>query len=246
MEKINPRLEKLAFLLTQMDKIHLREAAQILKVSEMTIRRDLAAHTGSMMLLGGYIVLDPQKSGGNYQLFEHQSKNIAQKMMLGKQAAALIEENDVVFFDCGTTIPFVISHIENHIKFTALCCSINAFLALQEKPHCHIILCGGRYSQHNSFLTPLQTAGELDLVCTTKAFISAAGVDLEQGVSCFNFDEARTKRQAMNKTQQRILVADCTKLHRVEQAFIAPLNEFDRFICDDLPKAFEQKLIQVG
>lgn len=243
MEKLNPRLEKLAFLLTQMDRIHLRDAAKILNVSEMTIRRDLNSHTGSIMLLGGYIVLDSQKSGGSYQLCEHQSKNIAQKMKLGKLGAALVEENDVVFFDCGTTIPFVISQIENHIKFTALCCSINAFVALQEKTNCQIILCGGNYSRHNAFLKPIQPLSELDLVCTNKAFISAAGVDLTYGVSCFNFDEAKAKRQAMNKTRCRILVADSLKLHQVEQAHIGQLNEFDHFICDEpLPVAFKEKL----
>ncbi|NBI12791.1 DNA-binding transcriptional repressor DeoR [[Haemophilus] felis] len=240
MEKVNPRLEKLAFLLTQMDRIHLRDAAKMLNVSEMTIRRDLSTHTGSIMLLGGYIVSDSQKGGGNYQLFEHQSKNIAQKMELGKLAASLVEDNDVVFFDCGTTIPFIISQIENHIKFTALCCSINAFVALQEKSNCQVILCGGNYSRHNAILTPIQTVSELDLICTNKAFISAAGVNVEQGVTCFDLKEAQIKRKAMLKTQQKILVVDSFKLNRVEQAYIAALSEFDRIICDQpLPAEFQ-------
>lgn len=53
---------KIRLLLKQMDKIHLRDAATILNVSEMTIRRDLASDTGSVVLLGGYIVKNPQKT----------------------------------------------------------------------------------------------------------------------------------------------------------------------------------------
>ncbi|MDO5054249.1 MAG: DeoR family transcriptional regulator, partial [Pasteurella oralis] len=88
MDKMNSRIQKLEFLLKQMDKIHLREAAEILKVSEMTIRRDLSSCASSIILLGGYIVKDPKKQGNKqYQIFEHQGKNTAEKMQLAKIAA---------------------------------------------------------------------------------------------------------------------------------------------------------------
>ena len=64
-KKIQSRIQKLEFLLKQMDKIHLRDAADILGVSEMTIRRDLNAYTGSVVLLGGYVVKNPQSEPGD-------------------------------------------------------------------------------------------------------------------------------------------------------------------------------------
>ncbi|TDQ57587.1 DeoR family transcriptional regulator [Mesocricetibacter intestinalis] len=239
-KKAQSRIQKLEFLLKQMDKIHLRDAAEILNVSEMTIRRDLNAHTGSVILLGGYIVREAPKSAENvYQIFEQESKNIAQKMHIGKLAADLIRENDIVFFDCGSTIPFIASQIDNALKFTALCCSINTFMLLQEKPQCEVILCGGHYSRNNSFITPIQLSTELDALCTDKAFISAAGVDPKQGATCFNLDEARTKQKAMAKSRQNILVFDHSKLNQVRQAYIAELAQFDLLICDQgLPEDF--------
>ncbi|MCK3657983.1 transcriptional regulator [Pasteurellaceae bacterium Pebbles2] len=234
-KKAQSRLQKLAFLLKQMDKLHLRDAANILNVSEMTIRRDLSTNTGSIVLLGGYIVNDPQKNNdNNYLIFEQETKHIAEKMHIGKLAADLVQEGDVVFFDCGSTIPFVASQINSSLKFTALCCSINTFMVLQEKPHCQVILCGGNYSRHNSFLTPIQLSNELDAICTTKAFISAAGVDLEQGVTCFNFEEAKTKQKAMAKTKQSILVFDDSKVNKVQQAYVGELQQFDLFITNQL------------
>ncbi|WP_386691682.1 MULTISPECIES: DNA-binding transcriptional repressor DeoR [unclassified Lonepinella] len=239
-KKTQSRLEKLEFLIKQMDKLHLRDAANILNVSEMTIRRDLNTSTGSVVLLGGYIVKDPQKPNENgYQIFEQETKHIAEKMQVGKLAAELVQENDVVFFDCGSTIPFIASQINTSIKFTALCCSINSFLLLQEKPNCDVILCGGHYSRHNSFLTPIQVNTELDAICTTKAFISAAGVDSQQGVTCFNLDEAKTKHKAMAKTQQSILVFDHSKINKVQQAYVGDLVQFDLLVCDQtLPAVF--------
>lgn len=239
-KKIQSRIQKLEFLLKQMDKIHLRDAASILNVSEMTIRRDLNTQPGSILLLGGYIVMDRQKNpDNNYQIFEQENKNIAEKMQIGRIAADLVQENDVIFFDCGTTIPFIISQIDSSLKFTALCCSINSFLLLQEKTNCEVILCGGHYSRHNSFISPIKVQTELDMVCTNKAFISAAGVDFQQGVTCFNFEEAQTKQRAMAKTKQKILVFDSSKLYKAQQAYVAELHQFDQVICDQtLPKEF--------
>lgn len=244
-KKIKSRIQKLEFLLKQMDKIHLRDAANILNVSEMTIRRDLNTETGSVVLLGGYIVRDPQKNSdnNNYQIFEQETKHIAEKMEVGRLAAELVKEGDVVFFDCGSTIPFIASQIDASIKFTALCCSINTFMVLQEKPHCEVILCGGNYSRNNSFLVPIQLKNELDVICTTKAFISAAGIDAKKGVTCFNFDEAKTKEKAMEKTKESILAIDSSKINQVQKAYINDINKFDRIVCDQpLPSIFFSKI----
>lgn len=238
--KTHIRLRKLTFLLKQMEKIHLHEAAKLLDVSEMTLRRDLREENCDITLLGGYAVLSNQHKNANYyQIFEHQDRNIAEKMRIGKLAADLIIEDDVVFFDCGTTIPFIASQISPSLRFTALCCSINTFLALQDKPHCKLVLCGGEYSRDNSFFTPLDEANELLSFCYNKAFISAAGVDVKQGVTCFNLQEARVKKIAMAKSQKNILVFDHSKINQIQQAYIASLSDFNLVVCDqNLPKAF--------
>lgn len=239
--KVNSRIQRLEFLLKQMDKLHLRDAAEILNVSEMTIRRDLNSTESSVVLLGGYIVSKShRKEGSQYLIFEQQNKNVAEKMQVGKMAADLVEEGDVVFFDCGSTIPFIASQIKSSLKFTALCCSVNTFLVLQEKPNCRLILCGGDYSRDNSFLTPVQNFTEVDAVCTTKAFISAAGVDAKQGVTCFKLNEAQLKLKAMAKTQQAVLVIDHSKIGKIRQAYVGELRQFDRIICDQaLPESFQ-------
>ncbi|SUC29606.1 Deoxyribose operon repressor [Providencia rettgeri] len=57
--KQKERLRRLSECLKRSGRIHLKEAARILEVSEMTIRRDLSADAEGpipMSLLGGYIV----------------------------------------------------------------------------------------------------------------------------------------------------------------------------------------------
>ncbi|OOF62973.1 DNA-binding transcriptional repressor DeoR [Rodentibacter sp. Ppn85] len=233
--KASFRIKKLELLLKQMDKVHLREASAILNVSEMTIRRDLVS-TKSMSLLGGYIINEVKN---NYFLLEQQDKNVIEKMEVGKLAVSLIEDGDVVFFDCGTTITSLASQISDEIKFTAICCSINTFMILQEKINCNIILCGGHYSRDNSLVTSIQNSSVLDSICTTKAFIATSGVDKQQGLTCFRFSEAQVKQKAMAKTQKKILVFDHTKFKKVHSAYIGQLDEFDLIVCNrPIPEEF--------
>lgn len=244
--KTQQRIKNLEFLLKSMSSIKLKDAANILNVSEMTLRRDLNMTPCPVILLGGHIVKNPEKNNeNNYLIFEQETKNLKEKMEIGKIAASLIEEGDIVFFDCGSTIPFIASQINPEIKFTALCCSLNTFSVLQTKDNCELILCGGIYSNNNSFFNPLNHS-ELDSILTTKAFISAAGISEKYGVSCFNFNEAKVKQKAMQKSKKNILVFDHLKLNQTKKAYISDINEFDILICDtQLPTNFYQQNYEI-
>ncbi|WP_040976377.1 DNA-binding transcriptional repressor DeoR [Necropsobacter massiliensis] len=239
-KKTQLRVQKLEFLLTQTDKIHLRNAAELLNVSEMTIRRDVNTEHSNMSLIGGYILKNNQDQPQlNHLLSQRQTKNVLEKIHIGKIAANLVEEGDTIFFDGGSTIPFIASQIPNTVRFTAICCSINTFLILREKPNCKIYLCGGSYSQDDLFINPVQNPNLLDLICTTKAFISASGVDKHLGLTCFRLDEAQIKHKAMAKTAQKILIFDHSKFNQVQQAYFGKLEEFDTIICNQsLPDDF--------
>ena len=88
-KKQQSRVQKLEFLLKQMDKIHLRDAAEMLDVSEMTLRRDLSNDGSNVVLLGGYIVMNPQKK--RQQLSNLRSANTpCHGKNAGRQASSLV------------------------------------------------------------------------------------------------------------------------------------------------------------
>ncbi len=127
------RIGQLLQELKRSDKLHLKDAAALLGVSEMTIRRDLNNHSAPVVLLGGYIVLEP-RSASHYLLSDQKSRLVEEKRRAAKLAATLVEPDQTLFFDCGTTTPWIIEAIDNEIPFTAVCYSLNTFLALKEKP----------------------------------------------------------------------------------------------------------------
>lgn len=228
------RINKLAQALKGTDKIHLKEAAQLLGVSEMTIRRDLNEGPGAVVLLGGYIVSDPMRRQNHYFVSDQQGQHVEQKRLLGQHASSLINANETVYFDCGTTIPWVIDAIDPDLPFTAVCCAMNTFLALKEK-NARVILCGGEFHADNAIFTPLGQLSVMDSLCPDKAFISAAGIDVQQGASCYNLNELPMKLLALQRARQKLLVADSSKYGKVLPARIADLSAFNGLISDAAP-----------
>lgn len=242
MTKRKSRLQKLVKLLENNENIHLKDAAKILEVSEMTIRRDInsMASYSPVHLLGGHILLASEQKGAvHYFISEQQQRNTAEKHHIGQLAATLIEENDTVFFDCGTTIPFIIEQIPSDLKFTAVCYSLNVFLSLQKKERCKLILCGGAFESTNAMFSSLNEHSPLDVICPTKSFISAAGISLK-GVTCFNFNETSWKSKAIKRSQDNILVADHSKFDVLRPAYFGELSEFDTLITDTIPNEYRE------
>jgi DeoR family deoxyribose operon repressor len=77
--------------------------------------------------------------------------------------------------------------------------SLNTFLALQEKPECRVILCGGEFTPMHDF-NRLNLQDTLSNFCPDIAFYSAAG-ECRQGATCFNLEELPVKHWALSAAQ---------------------------------------------
>ncbi|WP_058913040.1 DNA-binding transcriptional repressor DeoR [Entomohabitans teleogrylli] len=231
------RINRLMQALRQSDKIHLKDAATLLGVSEMTIRRDLTAEASPLVLLGGYVVLEPRGSAvSHYLLSDQKTRHVVEKRAAARLAATLVDPHQTLFFDCGTTTPFIIEALDDALPFTGVCYSLNTFLALQEKPHCRVILCGGEFCASNGIFRPLNFQDTLSNLCPDIAFFSAAGVHPHHGATCFNLDELPVKHWALRMAQRRVLVVDNSKFGNVKAACMGPLNQFDTIISDATPE----------
>ena len=80
----------------------------------------------------------------------------------------------------------------------------------------------------------------------TKAFISAAGINQQLGLTCFNQYEIELKRQVMNVSQHVYIVADSSKFDQVKMAYFADVEQVDTVITnEDLSAGDESWLRQL-
>ena len=234
--KQKERIRRLMELLKKTDRIHLKDAARMLEVSVMTIRRDLSQENDEplpLTLLGGYVVMVNKPSSPSVTpALATKPAHHRDDLPIAILAAGLVSENDLVFFDNGSEMPLVINMIPDDITFTGICYSHRVFMALNEKPNATAILCGGTYRAKSDAFYDTGNPSALDSLNPRKVFISASGVHEHFGVSWFNPDDLATKRKAMDRGLRKILLARYALFDDVAPASIAPLPAFDVLISD--------------
>jgi DeoR family deoxyribose operon repressor len=227
------RLRALADTLRDQSVLRLREAAALLDVSEMTVRRDVAASPDVFTYLGGYIVrASDLPNGTNYTIDEEKDHFAQAKAEASAAAAALLCNNDTIFIDCGTTLTTLARLIPADMHLTVVCYSLNVAEILRRKSDVRMILLGGVYAPSSDSFSSEESIETLKRMGINKAFMSAGGVDETRGVTCWNFHEVAIKQAAMACAVERHLVVDTSKLGKVKAVRFAQFSEFDSLITE--------------
>lgn len=241
--KQKERIRRLMALLKKTDRIHLKDAARMLEVSVMTIRRDLNQEDMDLplSLLGGYIVM-VNKPASSLPAAAPVKKSQQGELAIAELAAGLVSEHDVVFFDNGSEMPLVISMIPDEMTFTGICYSHQVFIALNQKPNATAILCGGTYRPKSDAFYDPNNPSPLDSLNPRKVFISASGIHTHFGVSWFNPDDLMTKQKAVRRGLRKVVLARHSLFDEVAPASIGPLSTFDILISDRrIPPEYESQ-----
>lgn len=232
MAKID-RLRLLADTLKTQGVLHLRDAATLLQVSEMTVRRDIAATPGQFTYLGGYIVSASDVPNASGYTIEHEKDHFAQaKAEASAVAASLLAHDETIFIDCGTTLVALARLIPADMRLTVVCYSLNVAEVLRRKTNVRMILLGGEYMPSSDSFASDESVETLRRMGINKAFLSAGGVDEARGVTCWNFHEVAIKQAAMASAVERHLVVDQSKIGKVKAVRFSRLDEFDSIMTE--------------
>lgn len=160
----------------------------------------------------------------------------------------MIEEDDTVGFDIGTTVPFIAKWLKDDVKIDAVCVSVDCAMEFYHKENTNLILSGGYLHRDSGvFFQSDEGFAFLGRVRTDKVFLSAAGIHPELGLTCYHDFHVSIKRKLMNSTGQIILVADSTKFGMLSPVYFADLKEIDILVTDDgIPSDYRMKLQDLG
>lgn len=228
------RLATLQEALASGGTLHLRDAAELCGVSEMTIRRDVNAYPQVISLLGGRLVMAHTPGVTPvYDLTEQQASHYQAKNRLCQRAQGCIEDGDTLFVDCGSTLMPLMNQLSAYQDLTVITYALNIANAVAPLPNVRLVLLGGLFYPASQSFASDTMAESIERLGINKAFISAAGVDVQRGVSCFHFHEVQPKQAAMASAMQRLLVVDASKFGVVRPAYFASIGEFDVVVTDE-------------
>jgi DeoR family deoxyribose operon repressor len=227
------RLERLAVMVAKQGVLKLRAVANDLGVSEMTVRRDVIESGGRFACLGGHVIgAQNDVAGSDYVLEEETDHHAAAKIAACAKAAKLIEEDDTIFIDCGTTTPRLAALIPHDLRLTAVCYSLNVADILSRRKNTRLILLGGLFHPAAASFSGEAALDELKRININKAFISAGGVDETRGVTCSHFHEVPVKQAAISRAVEAHLVVDASKFGKVRAAHFAEIAAFTSIVSD--------------
>jgi DeoR family deoxyribose operon repressor len=238
------RIAKMQELIDADGPLALKRAAQLLEVTEMTLRRDLAGGESPLSCLGGYVLAAGLTAGERYSLDEATDQHSANKRLACQRAAEQIKEGDSLFIDCGTTMVHFAESLPAELSLSVVCYSLNIANILSRRPQTQVMLLGGLFHASSATFFSDEGLAYLERLGINKAFISAGGVHPQRGASCSNFHEVPIKQAAVRSAAQSFLVVDESKLDRVRPAFFAGLEPFSKIVVGGATSAETLRLFR--
>lgn len=225
----------------------LTELTDALGVSESTVRRDLE-HLESHGLLRrthGGAIREADVTVGMPAFDERTGSKVAEKRMIGRAAAALVEDGDSILLDGGTTtLEVARALIGRPVQVVTNSLPIANLLAASKETE--LILVGGYvYPRTGVALGPLAVA-TMGNIRVRIAFLGAGGI-MPDGVHNSNLLLVETERAMIACGQNVVFVADHSKFGRLALAKLCPLEQMRTLITDPgIPEPYRPILERAG
>lgn len=144
--------------------------------------------------------------------------HIPEKERIARYAAALIEDDDVVFMDGGSTV----MRMTEHLKPTKALFVTNgmecAFWLLERDVRVYVL--GGALKRDTASAAGAETMDSLRRYNFTKAFLGAGGVTVKEGFTVADPEDAAVKALAAARARQVYMLTDSSKFGRIGAAAV--------------------------
>jgi len=241
--KKEERQRRLVQLIKTEGKLPVRELANILSVTEMTIRRDFE-ELGTQY--NPELASDLHAEYQGYDLLTALQKSNDTKVKIGKMAASLIRPDDIISIDTGSTTARMLPYLPENYNLTVLCYNTNVLFEIRYKDRIQPLFCGGRYHRNTEMFESPEGVQLIERTRINKAFLSAAGMHKKLGITCANDYEVLTKNAVIRSSLERILLVDSSKFNQVRSSYFCDLSDIhtvitDKGIADDWRELMREK-----
>jgi DeoR family transcriptional regulator, fructose operon transcriptional repressor len=220
-----------------------------LGISEITVRRDLNVLAKESSLLrthGGAVKLDYHKPKISFSAKSEQNAEAKEEIAL--KAAGLIEEGDIVFLDCGSTVFRMCKHLKNK-KIRVVTNSIpvlNELLGSQVS----INLVGGEIDHERQAAHGLTAVEHICRYRIDKGFVGVDGISLANGLSANSEKEAEITLAVAAHAKETYFLCDASKFETEKYFQFADISLVKNIVVEstisaDLKNAYEAFGIRV-
>lgn len=220
------RYELILKLLEQKKSITVSEVKEMLQTSESTVRRDITAlhNAGKLVkVFGGAIAAENTFTSQELTVAQKIEVNKKEKMRIAQYAASLIETDDFVYLDAGTTTGYMLEYLTGKkATFVTNAVAHAQQLAVRQM---RVFLIGGELKSSTEAVVGNQAMETLYQYHFTKGFFGTNGITKKAGFTTPDANEALIKKTALGQCQKRYILSDVSKFDHVSSVTFAALHD---------------------
>ncbi|MED3550246.1 DeoR/GlpR family DNA-binding transcription regulator [Cytobacillus praedii] len=228
------RLIRILNYLESHKTMNIKQMCETFNISRDTARRDivkLSTNKAVVRTYGGVSLASFHKKIDNYQM--RSQTEFEMKKLIGKKAANMIADDELIYLDVSTTVNFIAQSIQPK-PVTIVTNSIDTAYMLAQTEDTKIQLLGGTLNKSSRHLTGYSTIEKLKDYHFNKVFIGAAGIT-ENGLYYAFEEDIHFKRELIKHTDQVILLSDHSKYNRRQNYRALTFESIDTFITNEVP-----------
>jgi DeoR/GlpR family transcriptional regulator of sugar metabolism len=221
--------------------------SQQLDVSEDTIRRDLQELADNNKLIkvhGGALSLSFNDSH-TAPIYAH-----AQKKLIARKAAALIQNDMIVTTTGGTTLIELARHLPPALKATFISGSLPVALEYTHHPTIDVILIGDKVSKNSRITVGGEAISKIRQIKADICFLGVNAIDATNGVTDNDWEVVQVKKAMIESARTVICLTIAEKINSYMPFHVCPVEDLDVLITelspdDPLLEPYRQKGIQI-
>jgi len=240
------RLQIILDMVNRESAVQIGDLAEILQVSESTVRRDidLLDESGSLKrVFGGAVSIQPETKkriiAREKGMAEKNVLHVEEKRLIAQYAATLIEDDDFVFIDAGSST-FLLADYLTNTQAAYVTNGLRHALRLAERGF-RVYVLPGQAKYLTEVIYGSLAVESLSRYEFTKAFIGTNGIDAEKGLTTPDVEEAMVKAEAVKRASKAYVLADNSKFGSISAVSFASIDEVV-IITDKCPEESYKKL----
>lgn len=231
---ITERHELILRRLQEKGRVTIQELSDLIKVSGVTIRKDLKLLEDKNLLFrtkGGGSLTNPYTI--ERPIDEKEGINAVEKQRIARAAVNLIGQNDSIIIGSGTTVFELARCLHPPKHLTVITPAAKVTLELSTRRNVEVLQLGGIVRQNSSSVAGAYAEKILDDISCGILFLGVDGIDLDFGFSITNLAEASLNQKMIECAQIVAVLADSTKFGRRGLGKVCNFDQVHYVITDD-------------
>lgn len=227
----NEREKEILDFLSKKSPLTIEELAVMLHVSEVTVRRDLAALEKRGLIVRNRGGASLPELGFEPMFNQRQKKNLDLKQKIAKYATEQIREGEVIALDMGTTTAELAKELVKKVGITVFTASFQVASILSKSSN-QVYMIGGLIRK-----SEMSMVGSIALETIMKFnfdrfYLGLAGVSNEAGPTDYSIEETEIKRAFIARSKEVIALVDKTKFGTSSLVKVCEFDQINEIITN--------------